>query len=170
MYVCACACVCMCVCVYVCMCVRVRVYVCVYVCGVGVNGWIDTFPDSTSSTQSPPTTTTTTTTTIVVNKRLPLGGFTILECLPSTNDPSPPTVTWLRNSKVVNDSLHVRLNPWTLMVKSPMASSNQELDSKMIAYQCLVDGLQYYRSTIRRNFSLSLTRGKTGGESVQCPD
>ncbi len=134
-----------------------------YLCETGVNGWIDI--QLPSETTTPPTTTTTTTTT--VNKQLPLGGFAILECLPRTNDPSTFTVTWLRNKAVINDSAEHRiLNGWTLMVTSPSpavvrgAWQGEGPDGKVVQYECIVDGLQYYRNSIRRTFNLTLTTGK----------
>lgn len=90
-----------------------------------------------------------------------------MECLPCTNDPSTFTITWLRNNVVVgNGSEHSRLNAWTLMVTSPSAEAlgawqGEGPDGKVVRYECIVAGLQYYHAPIRRFFNVSLTTGET---------
>lgn len=65
-------------------------------------------------------------------------------------------MSWLKNNSytVEGDEDHVKVNPWSLMVRNFSPSAEE----KVVRYECIVAGIRYY--DIRRSFSLSLAEGR----------
>lgn len=65
-------------------------------------------------------------------------------------------MSWLKNNSYIveGNEDHVKVNPWSLMVRNFSPSAEE----KVVRYECIVAGLRYH--DIRRSFNLSLAEGK----------
>lgn len=116
-----------------------------------MKGWIDVaLMESTNQSQSH----------TLITRKLPRGGFTVLECQPRTNNPVPSvaTVTWLRNNVPLADGAqrHRRLDQWRLLVQNFTLEGSE----KEAVYQCVVAGLQYFNQDLLKMYKLVISEGK----------
>ena len=73
-------------------------------------------------------------------------------------------VTWLRNDASIpeTDRDHVRLEPWSLMVRNFTAPRGE----KIVYYKCILVGLEYHSKELERSFNLTLEEGMYCGVGV----
>ena len=116
------------------------------VMGTGLNGWIDAKPTNQSQT--------------ITNIHLPKGGLTVLECQPSTNNPSPSdaSVSWVRDKVPVGegDPRHLRLDRWRLLV----LNFSLEEPKKEARYKCIVSGLEHFNEDLVKMYTLFISEGE----------